>query len=390
MQINEIQQYLREHELDGWLMADFHGRNDIAMGMLGLGGMLTRRAFFFIPSSGEPTALVNPIEKAKFVGLPGKLVTYKGYRGLETDLAALLKGCKKVAMEYSENGRLPYVGLVEAGTIELVRSMEIEVMTSADMVANFQARLTPEQIAGHRIAARNLIEIQSAAFERIASALKEGTQITEYDVCQFILQKFEELDMETDHGPNCSVDAHAGDPHYEPTAENSAIIKNGNLILIDLWAKLKAGEACYADITWMAFAGTKDEIPEEYSKAFTHVIAARDTAVAYLREHLGTGPVFGNQVDDACRGVLIEAGMGDQFTSRTGHSIHTSVHGPGPNIDNLETEDNRKLQQGHLFSVEPGVYFDHFGMRSEIDCLIGHEGLEIATLPLQTEITALF
>lgn len=390
MHINDIQTYLRNHDLDGWLLADFHARNDIAMQLLHINAMLTRRSFYFIPAEGDPTALVNPIEAAKFSDLPGTMIKYRGYVGLESELKKLLDGRKRIAMEYSLSGRLPYVGLVDAGTIELVRSCGVEIVTSADLVAHFEARLSPEQIATHRIAARNVNEIKNAAFRHIAQSLTDGTRLTEYDVVEFILAKFAEYDMETDHGPNCSVDAHAGDPHYEPTAEKSAEIKKGQLILIDLWAKLQTDNAAYADITWMAFAGTKKEIPQRYVDIFNVVTDARDAAVAFLREHIGNRPVMGYEVDDACRKVIEEAGYGEYFVHRTGHSIATVVHGPGPNIDNLETEDNRQLQQGHLFSIEPGIYQEDCGFRSEIDGLITHEGVEINPLPLQTDILPLF
>lgn len=389
MHIDEIQKYLRENDLDGWLMADFHARNEIAMEMLGIRGMLTRRSFYFIPVEGEPTALVNPIEAAKFRGLPGTTIRYRGYRGVEDELKKVLAGRKRVAMEYSPSGRLPYIGLVDAGTIELVRSLGVDVVTSADLVAHFQARLTPEQMASHRMAARNVGEIKDAAFAFIGQSLKAGESVTEFDVVEFIRKKFDEYDMETDHGPNCSVDGHAGDPHYEPTAEKSAQIKKGQLILIDLWAKLKTDQAVYADITWMAFAGSREEIPKRYAELFKIVVSGRDAAVAFLRETIGNRPVMGWEVDDACRKVIDSSEHGAHFVHRTGHSIATNVHGPGPNIDNLETEDSRELRQGHLFSIEPGLYFEDCGFRSEIDGLITHNGLEINTLPLQFEILPL-
>ncbi|MCP4683810.1 MAG: aminopeptidase P family protein [bacterium] len=390
MQIEEIQQYLNDHEWDGWLLADFHGRNDIAMTLWNIGSMLTRRAFYFIPAVGTPTALVNPVEADKFADLPGDIVAYKGYAGLEKELARLLTPCNRIAMEYSEKGRLPYIGLVDAGTIELIRSFNVELVTSADLVAHFQARLSAEQIATHRVAANNLIEIMQAAHGHIAEELTQRRTLTEYDVVQFITRKFEEYDMVAEDGPNCSVEANAGNPHYEPAAEDSREIRKGQLILIDMWAKIKTDMAAYADITWMAYAGTKAEIPEEYAKIFATLHDARNAAVDFLRQHIGSRPVFGAEVDDACRAVIEKAGYGEFFTHRTGHSITTSVHGPGPNIDNLETEDRRKLQKGHLFSIEPGIYKKDFGFRLELDCLISHEGVEVTTLPLQTEIAPLF
>jgi len=390
MDYKKIQKYLKGHSFDGWLLADFHGRNDIAVEVLGLSGFLSRRSFCFIPAEGEPTTLVNPVEQDRFAHLPGKILVCKGYKMLEAKLKKVLSGCNKVAMEYSPLGRLPYIGLVEAGTIELVRSFEIKIVSSADLVAHFQARLDHHQVASHKKAAQHLIDIQARAFEYIANRLNKSERVTEYDVCLFIREEFGKNNLVTEFGPNCSVDAHAGDPHYDPTENDSAVIKKGQLILIDLWAKETSEHGVYGDITWMAFAGTKDEIPERYVKIFDTLIKARDTAVAYLKEHIGKGEVYGADVDDACRKVVEDAGYGDYFTHRTGHSITAAEHGPGPNIDNLETEDKRLLQPGHLFSIEPGIYYDDCGFRTEIDVLITDSGPEVTSLPLQTEITALF
>lgn len=287
-------------------------------------------------------------------------------------------------------GRLPYIGLVDYGTIELVKSFDIEIVSSADLVANFLARLSPEQMAAHRIAANNVIEIKDNAFNFIKEHLTAGKPVTEYHVASFVLDEFQKYDMVTIECPIVGVNGNAGNPHYEPTAEKSATIKKGDLVLLDLWGKMKHPHGVYADITWVAFAGTADEIPAQYRSLFNIVLKARDTAVAYLREHVDSRPVFGADVDDACRKVITDAGYGENFLSRTGHSIATEIHGPGPNIDNLETEDTRKLQMGHLFSVEPGIYLPDVGFRSEINVLIGHDGVEITTLPLQTEIVPLF
>jgi len=390
MDINAIQQYLDGHNLDAWLLADFHGRNDIAVDVLGITGMLTRRAFYLIPADREPVGLVNPIEASRFAHLPGKIISYRGYHGLETHLAEQLKGYKNVAMEYSPHGRLPYIGLVDAGTVELVKGCGATVVSSADLVAHFQARLSPEQIATHRMAARNLIDIKDAAFTYIAKHLKDGTRLTEFEVCEFIRARFRELDMMTSDGPVCAVDAHAGDPHYEPQPDTASLITNGSLVLIDLWARATVDRAVYGDITWVAYAGTKAEIPARYNEMFGVIADARDRAVQFLRENIGKRPVYGYEVDDACREVIDKAGYGEFFTHRTGHSITSVIHGPGPNIDNLETEDHRKLQPGHLFSIEPGIYRQDCGFRTEIDCLITTEGPEVTALPLQTGITPLF
>lgn len=389
-EIAAIQSYLQEHELDGWLLADFHARNHIATRILEINAMLTRRAFYLIPAEGEPVALLHNIEKSKFTHLPGKKIGFSNYKMLEQELKRLMVSGQRIAMEYSHYNRLPYIGLVDAGTIELVRDCGVEIVTSADLVAAFNAKLSPEGIASHRIAARNLIEIKDAAFAFIAEALDRSHQITELDVCNFILDKFTQYDMETDHGPICAVDGHAGDPHYEPLPGKSSQIKKGQLILIDQWAKLKKPGAIFGDITWMGFAGTKAEIPPKYVEMFSVLARARDAAISYLRSTIDSQPVRGAEVDDVVRKVITDAGYGDHFIHRTGHSVTDDVHGTGPNIDNLETEDSRHLHKGFLFTIEPGLYFPDFGFRTEINVLIGHDGVEVTTLPLQSEIMPLF
>lgn len=389
LDIRAIQQFLSEHDLDGWLLADFHGRNTIATEMLQISGMLTRRSFYFIPVTGEPTALINPIEAAKFKDLPGKLIAYNGWKGLEENLAQLLNGRATVAMEYSERGRLPYVGLVEAGTIELVRSLGVTVVSSADLVAGFKARLSPGQITAHRTAASDVVAIKSLAHEYIAKSLKDGKTVTEYDVVQFILGEFDKRDMETAFPPNCSVDANAGDPHYEPQPETSQPIDWGRLVLIDLWARSRHPEGIYADITWMAFAGYASDIPSKYVEIFDVLVRARDAAIAHLQKAGTSTLLTGAEVDDVCRAVVQDAGYGQYFTHRTGHSITGREHGEGPNIDNLETEDKRLLQPGHLFSIEPGIYMDDCGFRTEINVLMTEDGAEVTTLPLQEKIVPL-
>ncbi|MFH1686609.1 MAG: M24 family metallopeptidase [bacterium] len=387
--ISKIQQALKQQKLDGWLLADFHGRNSVAVEILKLSGIVTRRSFYFIPAEGEPVALVSPIEKEKFAKAAGRVVPIAGYKNLELKLKSVLSGCNRVAMEYAPMGRLPYIGLVDAGTIELVRSFGIEIVSSADLVASFGARLSCEQIESHYRAAKKLIEIKSAAHDYIRTALQDGDAITEYDVQEFILRQFEQNGMVTQFPPNCSVDANAGNPHYEPSADNSAAIKLGSLVLIDLWAKFDEPHGIYADITWMAYAGTASDIPARYNDIFRIVCAARDAAVRYLKDHFDHGALYGADADDACRKVIEDAGYGESFTHRTGHSITTSEHGSGPNIDNLETEDKRALQPGHLFSVEPGIYTSDIGFRTEINVLMTEDGPEITTLPLQNEIVAL-
>ncbi|MCH7947617.1 MAG: aminopeptidase P family protein [candidate division Zixibacteria bacterium] len=390
LDIPKIQSYLREHNLDGWLLADFHGYNRIAMNFLNVTGHITRRMFYLIPADGEPICLVNPIEGNLYKHLPGQLRPCFGYKKVEAALAEILKGKKRIAMEYSPLGRLPYIGMVDAGTIEMVSEHVAEIVSSADIFAEFEARLSVEQIALHKQAAEKVLLIKNQAFEFVTESLKCKNSITEYDIVRFVLRKFEENNMETDHAPICGVDGNAGNPHYEAIKGESAEIKYGQLLLLDLWAKLKKPKAVFADITWMAFCGKKEEIPQRLSDIFSTVAQARDAAVECLKSNFGKKPLYGADADDACRNVISQTQYARNFTHRTGHSIGIDIHGVGPNIDNLETEDRRILQSGHLFSIEPGIYLDDCGFRTEIDLLMTENGPEITTLPLQTEITALF
>lgn len=389
LDIPKIQSYLREHNLDGWLLADFHGYNRIAMDFLNVTGFVTRRMFYLIPADGDSICLVNPIEKNLYKHLPGEIRPCLGYKKVEAALAEILQGKKRIAMEYSPSGRLPYIGLVDAGTIELVSQHVKEIVTSADLIADFEARLTIEQVTLHRQAAKHVLTIKDRAFEYVANSLKNGSAITEYDVVQFVLGKFAENNMETDHAPICGVDGNAGNPHYESVKGKSTEIKKGQLLLLDLWGKLKQPKAVFADITWMAFCGQKEEIPRRLSDLFAIVAQARDAAVEYLHSNFGKKPLYGADADDACRNIINQTEYAKNFTHRTGHSIGVNVHGVGPNIDNLETEDRRILQSGHLFSIEPGIYLEDCGFRSEIDLLMTENGPEVTTLPLQTEITPL-
>jgi Xaa-Pro aminopeptidase len=286
-------------------------------------------------------------------------------------------------------GRLPYVGIVDGGTLELVRSFNVEIVSSADLVAHFAARLSVEQIAAHRMAARNVISVKNAAFKYVAESVASSKTITEYDVAQFVLGQFASLEMDTHDSPICGVNENAGNPHYEPEAGSSKTIERGQLLLLDLWAKLRGDNGIYADITWMAFVGSKSELPERFVELFRLNMAARDRAIEFIRARIDSQPVYGSEVDDICRNVIGDGGYGEFFTHRTGHSITTDGHGCGPNIDNLETEDRRKLQKGHLFSIEPGIYLDDCGFRTEVNMLIGYDGAEVTTLPLQTEIICL-
>lgn len=386
--LDKIQKYLKEEKIDGWLMADFHARNTIAVEFLDLSMHMTRRWFYLIPAEGEPVALISSIEKERFASLPGKKILFSSYREIEEKMPKLLQGAGKIAMEYSQHGRLPYVGLVDAGTIELVRSYGAEIVSSAEIVAGFQARLTEKQKKMHLEAAELVNSIKDDAFKLIKEYLTREQSINERMVIDFIMKRFAQEEMITDFPPICAIDANICNPHYDPSEQKPSEIKRDSLILIDLWAKFDKPHAVYADITWMAYAGA--EVPKKYVEEFKVVMAARDAAVEFLWDKSAKGEtIFGYQVDDACRKVIKKAGYGDNFFHRTGHSILEEGHGPGPNIDNLETEDRRKLKPGHLFSIEPGIYLEDHGFRSEINVLMTEAGPEVTTQPIQQNIMLL-
>ncbi|MCH9032516.1 MAG: aminopeptidase P family protein [candidate division Zixibacteria bacterium] len=382
------------------MIYDFHGYNTVAVKFLGLSGVVTRRSFYFIPAGkGEPVAITHKIEEDKFVDLPGKKIAYSSYKILEKTLketlgAALPDGAK-IAMEYSPNGRLPYIGIVDAGTVELIRSFGYDVVSSADIVGALQAALEPARRELHMEAARKMINIKDNAFDFIIEKLKAKEFVNEYDVAMFIMKRFEEEGMVPDHYPIVAIDGWAGNPHYEPPPEGSHEIKNGSLILIDLWAKLDRPDGVVADICWMAYANGdgNETIPRKYTEIFDIVLAAQKAAFDKIKEQYEAGEsIYGADADDAARAVITEAGYGELFTHRTGHSIDGQTHGSGPNIDNLETEDKRQLLPGHIFSIEPGIYsFEQgWGFRSEIDVMMTEEGPVVTTTPQQTEILLLF
>jgi Xaa-Pro dipeptidase len=388
--IAEIQSYLRSEGFDAWLLYDFQGLNPIAQKMLPTRGIITRRWFLLIPREGEPVMLAHKIEEVAFKGIPYELRTYSGWAALEEKLKSLLVGIRKAAMEYSPRNAIPYVSRVDAGTLELVRGLGVEVCSSANLVQHFQCRWTPEQLASHKTAASFLVGLQEEMFNLVAGEIGSGRRISEYDVQQEILRRYGEAGMVSDHMPIVAIGANSALPHYEPSAEDHKEIREGELLLIDIFCR-QAGEATIqADITWTAYVG-RGPVPEEMLKVFSVVTAARDRGVEFISERFAAGrEVHGWGVDDAVRGVITKAGFGPHFTHRTGHSLGVAVHGDGVNIDNLETKDERILEPGLGFTIEPGIYFEgEFGVRSEIDCYIGGAGVEVTTLPLQRELKAL-
>lgn len=386
-----IQSLLREAGLDGWLLFDFRGMNPIAASIAPLPpqAMFSRRWAYWIPVQGEPQWLVHAIELAPFRDWPAQPRSYVRWQELEQQLAAMLAGARRIAMEYSPRCAIPYVSRVDAGTLEMVRSLGVEVVTSADLVQAVEARLSPAQIDGHRRAAAALLRIKDEAFEHVAQALRSGQAISEYSVQQWIAGRLAEAGLVADHDPIVAVNAHAADPHYIPTAQRHAPIQRGDFLLLDLWARESAPDAIMGDITWVALCS--DRVPPRYQHICAVVAEARDAAVAFIQNEMAAGrPVRGCDADDVCRGVIERAGYGRYFIHRTGHSLGSAGHGNGAHLDNLETNDTRTLLPATAFTIEPGIYLPgDFGVRLEIDVLVHETGIEITTLPLQQEIVAL-
>jgi len=405
--LDRIRPYLRENYLDGWLLYDFRGQNPVALDVAGLQSSGTRRWFLWLPVEGSPRWLIHAIEQTTFAGAPeelrGEVLLYVGWQELAESLPKLLE-CNgrrlRIAMEYSPLGNLPYVSRVDAGTFELVSEVTgAEIVSSADLVQLVQAVLTPEQMESHRRAARHCLAVKDQALALVGQALADGRSLTEYDVQQFILERFAALELEPDHPPLVAVNRNAAIPHYAPSPQRHSPIRPGDMLLIDLWAKEPTPQACFADITWVAYCGS--QVPEKAQEIFRVVAAARDAAVQAIQEALAAGRMLhGYEVDDMAREVIEKAGYGRGILHRTGHSLGPQIHWNGVNIDNLETQDRRKLIPGVMFTIEPGIYlpecdFDRsgqakgLGIRSEINCIVHPDRLEITTLPLQKEIVPL-
>lgn len=386
--IGEIQKDLRQAKLDGWLFYDFRGRDPIAQRILDLPpGMRTRRWFYFVPAKGTPKKLVHKIEAGALAPVPGDSLYYAGQNELRSGLKKVLGRAKKVAMQYSAKNEIPYVSLVDAGTVELVRSCGAKVFSSADLVQKYEASWSKEQLESHLAAGRAIDRIVSEAFQHAANCVRNKTPLNEYELQQWILKKFAEAGIETDEGPDIAVNANASDPHYGPTREKSSPIRDGDLLLLDVWGKQKTPGSVYYDVTWMGYLGAK--VPEKYAKVFAVLREARDRGVELIRSAIKTGkPLQGWQVDKATRAVVEKAGYGKYFFHRTGHNIGTSVHGNGVNMDGLETHDVRHLIPGTCNSVEPGIYLPEFGMRTEVDVYVDEKEARV-TGAVQTEILPL-
>lgn len=384
-----VQQALRAQGLDGWLWYDFQSSNPIARRLAGLGRehMTSRRWFYFIPATGEPRALVHAIERYNLDALPGGRVIYAGRQQLEAGLKTLLGGTGRIAMEYSPRGAIPYLSRVDAGMLELVRSMGPEVVSSGDLVQQFEARWDAAAIASHRRAAEKLYRVKDRAFDVAAARTRSRQPLTEYELQQMMVAWFTEEGLVSDAPPNVSAQENASNPHYMPMPDRSRAIRPGELLLIDLWGKLDGPGAVFADITWIGFTGA--EIPERMRRAFAAIRNARDAAVSIVEEAArDERDIRGFEVDRAARAVIEGAGFGPYILHRTGHSLGETVHGNGAHLDDYETHDERRLMPGSAFTVEPGVYFDDFGVRTEINVVWGPAGPEV-TGPRQQDIVPL-
>ena len=369
--IKSIQQELRTEGLDGWLFYDHHRRDPIAARILELSpnGLATRRWFYFIPKRGEPRKLVHRIEAGMLDSLPGRKSVYSGWEELQKLLPRMMTGAKVVAMQYSPQNNIPYVGLVDAGTVELVRKLGKKVATSANLVQRFEASWTAEQFEGHVEEGKIVDRVTRDAFARAGAFVREGKTLTERDLQRWILDQFAAQSIETADGPVAAVQPNNGNPHYEPPAEGSKPIRAGDLLLLDVWGKLKKPGSVYYDITWVGYLG--ERVPEKYSKIFTIVKAARDGAVNFVKEAIAAKrSVHGWEVDRVARETIRKAGYGKYFVHRTGHSIGQDVHGNGANMDGLETKDDRYIVPHTCFSVEPGIYLPEFGIRSEVNVYV--------------------
>ena len=386
--LSQVQSDLRAAKLDGWLFCDFRGRDPIAQRILHLpAGMRTRRWFYFVPAKGTPKKLVHKIETQSLAALPGDALYYSGQTELRSNLKKILGRVKNVAMQYSPKNAIPYVALVDAGTVELVRSSGPRVVTSADLVQKYEACWTPEQLQTHLAAGIAIDRIVRDAFALAARGVRERKPVTEYELQQWILGEYNKAGLTTEEGPDVAVNAHASDPHYAPSKDRPTLIEEGDLLLLDVWGKTRTVDSVYYDISWVGYLGAT--VPEKYARVFEVLVAARDKAVGLIQASVASGKdLQGWQVDKAARGVIEKAGYGKYFIHRTGHNIGTSVHGNGVNMDGLETHDSRHLIPGTCSSVEPGIYLPDFGMRSEVNVYVD-KGEARVTGAVQKEILAL-
>jgi len=374
MNLDAIQAAIREAGFDGWLFYDHHHRDPIAAHILGLDekAHITRRWYYYIPAQGDPRKLVHRIEQFRLDSLPGGKGQYSSWQELGAGLEALLFDAKRIAMQYSPNNAIMYVSMVDAGTVEFLRGIGKEIVSSANLVSYFQAVLTAEQIFSHSVAQVAIDRILGEAWHEIGRRLRYpalgAPALTEFEMVQWLSEAMRREKLVWENGPNVSANANSSDSHYEPTADKSSPIREGDFILIDIWGRLEKPGSIFYDITWTGVVGREPTDREQL--VFEAVRNARDAAIAKVEQAFAAGqPISGYEADDAARAVINLAGFGEFFTHRTGHNIAEEIHGPGAHLDNLETHDERRILPNTCFSVEPGIYLPEFGVRSEIDML---------------------
>jgi Xaa-Pro aminopeptidase len=386
MDIAAIQAALREQQIDGWLFYDHHNRDPLAYRILGLpeGQHVTRRWLYCVPAQGEPRKLVHRIESGRLDSLPGTKASYSSWQELEQGIAAMLVGATKIAMQYSPRNAIMYVSMVDAGTVELLREMGKEIVSSANLVSQFEAVLTDDQLATHYVAQKKIDAILDEAWREISRRVR-GAGTTEYEMVVWLQDAMQRGGLVWEHGPNVSAGPNSADSHYEPTQANSRPIRDGDFVLIDIWGKLDQPGSIFYDITWTGVVGR--EPTEREQLIFTTVRDARDAAIRVVEQAFATGtPIAGWQADDAARNVIRSAGFGEWFTHRTGHNIAAELHGSGAHLDNLETHDERSILANTCFSVEPGIYFPgEFGVRSEVNMIV-RPGRATVTGRVQSEL----
>ena len=390
LDIAAVQAALREDGLDGWLLYDFRGVNPVAARLTGVadsGHMATRRWYYLIPRDGTPTRLVHAIESHNLDGVPGTTVVYAGRDALAKGVQGLLAGRRRLAMEYSKDCAIPYLSRVDAGTIELVRSHGVEVVSSGDLVQRFEAVWDAATLATHQEASVRLYRIKDRALAFVRAALAAGRALTEFDVQQEMVQAFRDEDLWSDSAPVVGAQGNAGNPHYLPTATAHRAVGRDEVLLLDLWGKLPSPGSVFADITWMAFTGAR--VPDRVHAAWKAAAGARDAAIAFVQDGIAAGrTVRGFEVDATARKVLIDAGFAAYVLHRTGHSLGQEIHGNGVHMDDYETHDDRRLVPGLGFTIEPGLYFDDFGIRTEINMTVGRQQATV-TGDIQREMETL-
>jgi Xaa-Pro aminopeptidase len=374
MNLEAIQAALRDAGFDGWLFYDHHHRDPIAASILGLDlkAHITRRWYYYIPAEGDPRKLVHRIEQGRLDTLPGAKGHYSSWQELHAGLDAMLFDAQQIAMQYSRNNDIMYVSMVDAGTVEFLRSLGKQIVSSADLVSQFEAVLNEDQISSHGAAQVAIDRILAEAWQEMGHRLRPDQggvgSVTEYDMVQWLSEAMRREGLVWENGPNVSANANSSDSHYEPTADHTAAIREGDFVLIDIWGRLDRPDSIFYDITWTGVVGR--EASDHEKNIFETVRNARDAAIERVEQAFALGqPICGYEADDAARAVIDKAGFGKFFTHRTGHNIAHEIHGPGAHLDNLETHDERRILPHTCFSVEPGIYLPEFGIRSEIDML---------------------